>query len=253
MTKRIVLTGADGFIGRNMRLRLQERGYTDVVPITRASSDAQLHDALVSADVVFHLAGVNRPKNVEEFAAGNASLTQHIADVLHQAGRRAMVVFASSTQAALDNPYGRSKRAAEDALFALQRASGCPVHVFRLPNVFGKWARPHYNSAVATFCHNTARGLPIQVNDPAAPLTLVHVDDVVARFLQLLDGADAASTPTPSLRGAEGDAAIQPGTVSTIWARAPSVTSSCAWPVCMWRNLKRAVPWITRNFSVLLW
>lgn len=188
MTKRIVLTGADGFIGRNLCLRLQERGHADVVSITRTSSASELHDALVSADVVFHLAGVNRPRNIEEFAAGNASLTQQIADILLGAGRRAMVVFASSTQAALDNPYGHSKLAAEQALFQYGAASGASVQVFRLTNVFGKWARPNYNSAVATFCHNVVHGLELTIHNPDAPLRLVYVDDVCAAMLALLDG-----------------------------------------------------------------
>jgi UDP-2-acetamido-2,6-beta-L-arabino-hexul-4-ose reductase len=124
-------------------------------------------------------------------------------------GRKVPVAYTSSTQAARDNAYGQSKRAAEDALFALQRAHAVPVHVFRLPNVFGKWCRPNYNSAVATFCHNIARGLPIQVNDPAVPLTLVYVDDVIARFMQLLDGADAATD-------ADGFATVAPQYSTTV-------------------------------------
>ena len=224
MKTTVLITGADGFVGQNLQLHLAERADVAVRRFTRANTLAELPALLQGVDWVFHLAGVNRPQDPTEFTTGNADLTQALCDALAARGRRVPVVYTSSTQAALDNPYGRSKRAAEDALFALQRASGCPVHVFRLPNVFGKWARPHYNSAVATFCHNTARGLPIQVNDPAAPLTLVHVDDVVARFLQLLDGADAASTPTPSLRGAEGDAAIQGG-ASTPTAASPASTA----------------------------
>lgn len=102
------------------------------------------------------------------------------------------MVYTSSTQAELNNDYGLSKRGAENALLQLSKQHGIPVYIFRLPNVFGKWCKPNYNSAIATFCYNVARGLPIQVNDPSAPLTLVYVDDVVERFLQLMDGADAA-------------------------------------------------------------
>ena len=230
MKTTVLITGADGFVGQNLQLHLAERADVAVRRFTRANTLAELPALLQGVDWVFHLAGVNRPQDPTEFTTGNADLTQALCDALAARGRRVPVVYTSSTQAALDNPYGRSKRAAEDALFALQRASGCPVHVFRLPNVFGKWARPHYNSAVATFCHNTARGLPIQVNDPAAPLTLVHVDDVVARFLQLLDGADAASTPTPSLRGAEGDAAIQPGASAAAASAATAASTPTAAP-----------------------
>jgi UDP-2-acetamido-2,6-beta-L-arabino-hexul-4-ose reductase len=142
--------------------------------------------AFAEADFVFHLAGVNRPKDPEEFARGNARYTEELCDALAAAGRKATVVFASSIHVELDNPYGRSKRTAEEALLRYQERTGARVHLFRLANVFGKWCRPNYNSAVATFCHNIARGLPITVNDPAAPLPLVHVDDVVRTFTDLL-------------------------------------------------------------------
>lgn len=193
---KVLITGASGFVGQNFQLHLAERKDVEVVCFTRANDMEQLPVLLAAVDFVFHLAGVNRPEDPAEFVAGNADLTvalcQALAGVAEATGRKVPVVFSSSTQAALDNPYGASKRAAEDALFALQRTHGVPVHVFRLPNVFGKWCKPNYNSAVATFCHNLARDLPIKVNDPAAPLTLVYVDDVLQRFTQLMDGADAA-------------------------------------------------------------
>ena len=149
---RIVITGADGFIGKNLRHHLREAGHTDVLGITRSTSAAQLAAVLASADFVYHLAGVNRPTDPADFSTGNADLTQQLCDALLAAGRPVPVGYTSSTQATLDNPYGRSKKAAEDALLAYARSSGAPVHLFRLPNVFGKWSRPHYNSAVATFC-----------------------------------------------------------------------------------------------------
>lgn len=183
---RIVVTGADGFIGRNLRVRLQEAGQTDVVAITRQSSEEETQAALAGADFVFHLAGVNRPQDPADFATGNADATARLCAALKQAGRRAPLVLASSTQAALDNPYGRSKLGAETHARAYGADTGAPVHVFRLTNVFGKWARPNYNSAVATFCHNRAHGLPIQVNDPSAALRLVYVDDVMDAFLRVL-------------------------------------------------------------------
>ena len=184
---RIVVTGADGFIGKNLCVRLTELGHGDVVAVTRATANEALIDSLLACDFVFHLAGVNRPPSPDEFAAGNTEFTEHICSVLTRANRRATIVFASSTQAALDNPYGRSKLAAEAAVRRYGHTTGASASVFRLTNVFGKWARPNYNSAVATFCHNIARGLPISVKDASAPLSLVYVDDVVASFVRLLD------------------------------------------------------------------
>jgi len=193
--KKVLITGANGFVGKNLQLHLAERKDVQVLCFTRGCDVAQLPGLLQEVDFVFHLAGVNRPQDPQEFTVGNAELTQVLCQALGavaaDTGRKVPVVYTSSTQAARDNLYGQSKRSAEDALFALQHTCGVPVHVFRLPNVFGKWCRPNYNSAVATFCHNIAHDLPIQVNDPAAPLTLVYVDDVVERFIQLMDGADA--------------------------------------------------------------
>lgn len=210
---KVLITGANGFIGKNLRLHLAERKDMEVVCFTRANHVDQLPVLLRGVDFVFHLAGVNRPEDPADFVAGNSDLTvalcHALAVVAEASGRKVPVVFSSSTQAALDNPYGASKRAAEDALFALQREHGVPVHVFRLPNVFGKWCKPNYNSAVATFCHNVARDLPIKVNDPAAPLSLVYVDDVLQRFIQLMDGADAAFD-------ADGFAALTPQYSTTV-------------------------------------
>jgi UDP-2-acetamido-2,6-beta-L-arabino-hexul-4-ose reductase len=194
---RVLITGANGFIGKNLRLRLRERKDLDLVCFTREQNVLQLPGLLQGVDFVFHLAGVNRPNDPHEFVVGNTELTRElcaaVADAVHAFGRRIPIVLTSSIQAELDNPYGRSKREAEEAL----RAFGCdplvPVHVFRLPNVFGKWCKPNYNSVVATFCYNIARGLPVTVNDPHALVKLVYVDDVVDRFLQLLDGADGAA------------------------------------------------------------
>ena len=216
----ILITGANGFVGKNLQLHLSERKDVQVRCFTRANTVDELPALLDGADFVFHLAGVNRPQDPAAFVVGNAGLTQALCTALAQVaittGRKVPVVFASSIQAAQDNAYGQSKRAAEDALFALQHEYGVPVHVFRLPNVFGKWARPNYNSAVATFCHNTARGLPITVNDPAASLTLVYVDDVVQRFIHLLDGADAALD-------AAGFATVAPQYSTTVGALAAQI------------------------------
>lgn len=188
---RIVVTGGEGFIGRNLCVRLSELGYNDVVSVTRGTTDAGLGEALRSADFVFHLAGVNRPKDPGEFAVGNTALTETVCAVLTDAGRKTPVAYASSKQAALDNPYGRSKRGGELAVERYASATGAPAFVFRLTNVFGKWCRPNYNSVVATFCHNRARGLPITINDPNASLSLLYIDDAVAAMIRLLDTATA--------------------------------------------------------------
>jgi UDP-2-acetamido-2,6-beta-L-arabino-hexul-4-ose reductase len=197
---KVLITGVNGFVGKNLQLRLKERKDVEVLCFTRENSASELAALLQGVGFVFHLAGVNRPQDPQEFVSGNADLSHALCAALAAmaaSGRAIPVIYSSSTQAANDNPngnpYGLSKRAAELALFNLQAQSGVPVHVFRLPNVFGKWCRPNYNSAVATFCHNIARDLPIQIHDPAAPMTLVYVDDVVERFIELMDGADAAA------------------------------------------------------------
>jgi UDP-2-acetamido-2,6-beta-L-arabino-hexul-4-ose reductase len=182
----IIVTGARGFIGQNLMVHLAERGL-DAVAILSDTTDEDLAAAVARASFVFHLAGVNRPQTEDEFVSGNTDFTRRLCQSLADAGRSAPVVYASSTQAEHDNPYGRSKRAAEDVLLAHSQATGAAVRIFRLANVFGKWARPNYNSAIATFCYNIARGLEITVNAPDAPLNVIHVDDVIAAFLDLLD------------------------------------------------------------------
>ena len=191
----IVITGADGFIGKNLRIRLAELGYTNTVGLTRSTTPAEFHKALSDADFVFHLAGVNRPQDPADFVTGNATYTQDLCDALAKSGRKVPVGFASSAQAGLDNPYGQSKLAAERALEHYSADTASPAYIFRLNNVFGKWCRPNYNSAVATFCHNIARGLPLAVHDAASPLKLVYIDDVVDSFFGLLSAPPAISGP----------------------------------------------------------
>jgi UDP-2-acetamido-2,6-beta-L-arabino-hexul-4-ose reductase len=144
-------------------------------------------------DFIFHLAGVNRPEHVEEFKVGNADLTQALCSAIKSSGRKVSVLYTSSIQAEFGNAYGDSKREAEEALLNLSATSGNQVHLFRLPNVFGKWARPNYNSAVATFCHNVAHNLPVVINNASATISLVYIDDVVKKFISVMDGAEFAS------------------------------------------------------------
>lgn len=184
---RIVVTGADGFIGRNLCVHLAEMRSHEVAAIVRGSTPADMSAALTGADFVFHLAGVNRPVDDQEFVTGNVDFTARLCATLVALRRPVPIAFASSISAALDTPYGRSKRAAEDVLEAHGAAMGAAIHVFRLPNVFGKWCRPNYNSVVATFCHNVIRDLPIRIDNPATKLRLLHVDDVIRSLVALLD------------------------------------------------------------------
>ena len=184
---KVLVTGANGFIGKNLIVHLQERPELEVLRFVRGESFDELAAKVAQADFVFHLAGVNRPQNEAEFAQGNCELTQALCDAIRAAGRAIPVVYTSSIQAERENAYGVSKRGAEDTLRALAAQTGQPVWIYRLPNVFGKWCRPNYNSAVATFCHNIVHGLPISINDPDAQLSLVYVDDVARAFLSHLE------------------------------------------------------------------
>ena len=214
---RVLVTGANGFIGKNLLLRLQEQGSINVVPFTREHSINDLPALLDSVDWIFHLAGINRPPHPKEFVTGNTDLTEQLCAAIKTSGKQIPVVYTSSIQAELDNDYGSSKRAAEEALLSLQQDTGNPVLIYRLPNVFGKWARPNYNSAVATFCHNVARDLPIHINDPSAVIRLVYIDDVVDHFMALLVGIESISPRTdnayvevaPEYRISVGDLADQ--------------------------------------------
>jgi UDP-2-acetamido-2,6-beta-L-arabino-hexul-4-ose reductase len=186
--KTILITGSGGFIGKNLIWELRSKGYEDL-RLFDLDTDPGLLDAYTKdCDFVFHLAGVNRPEKQEEFMKGNFGFTDTLLASLKKNKNTCPILITSSIQAALDNPYGRSKKAGEELLFSHARQTGSTVYVFRLPNVFGKWCRPNYNSAVATFCHNIARDLPIQVNDPGAILSLVYIDDVLDAFLGALQG-----------------------------------------------------------------
>ena len=199
---KILVTGAKGFVGRNLVSQLHNiqsgkarnygmEGKELTVFEYDVNSDASELDVYCrQADFVFNLAGVNRPKESSEFMKGNFGFASTLLDTLKKYGNTCPVMLSSSTQAALDNPYGESKRAGEQLMFDYSKETGAKVLVYRFPNVFGKWCRPNYNSAVATFCHNIAHDLPIQVNDPDVVMNLVYVDDVVDELIAALNGRE---------------------------------------------------------------
>ena len=181
---KVLVTGADGFIGKNLSIRLEERNF-DVLRFVRGSNPDLLGEHVKQADAIIHLAGENRPKDPRAFEAVNVGLTNILCDLVSKYKRNVPFVFASSIQAGLDNLYGLSKLAAEETLINLGSKLDISLAIYRLPGVFGKWCKPNYNSVVATFCHNLANGLPIKINDVTTKLKLVYVDDVVDCLLVL--------------------------------------------------------------------
>ncbi|MDB9806293.1 NAD-dependent epimerase/dehydratase family protein [Amylibacter sp.] len=184
---KIVVTGSRGFIGKNLCVFLREQNY-EVLEIHRETNHSDFLFYLSKADFVFHLAGVNRPENPAELQVGNVDLTQLIINVLTQSNLGIPIVLASSTQVDNDNDYGATKLSAERLVEIYSKTTGAPSYIYRLPNVFGKWAKPNYNSFIATFCYNIISGDEIVINDPDASVRLVYIDDVCASFLELLDG-----------------------------------------------------------------
>ena len=192
--KSILVTGAAGFIGKHLCLALRRAGGVEVMEFDQDKSSDELPGLVARADFVIHLAGVNRPKETGEFASGNTGLTRILCDAVAADGRGTPIVMSSSIQATRDTPYGISKREAEEVLLAHNRKTGAPVFLYRLPNVFGKWSRPEYNTVVATFCHHISRGLPVVVNDRESPLSFVYIDDVANSLAALaLDSSSAES------------------------------------------------------------
>ncbi|WP_391856584.1 UDP-2-acetamido-2,6-beta-L-arabino-hexul-4-ose reductase [Vibrio cidicii] len=187
---KILVTGAKGFIGKNLCIMLREHGYKDIIEVDRETTREQLADYLSQADFVYHLAGINRPENDNEFKQGNADLTQFVTDELRKKQRKVSLMVSSSTQAECDNLYGLSKAEAEKSVLAFGEETGNNVYVYRFPNVFGKWCRPNYNSFVATLCYNTLNDLEVTIHDPVAPITLLYIDDLCHALIALLSGQE---------------------------------------------------------------
>ena len=182
--RNVLITGGSGFLGRNLAVHLREQKDCDIMTFCRGDAKDDLNRYLSRADFIFHLAGVNRPESALEFDKGNAEFTECICRILEDQGRAPRIIFTSSTQAELNNPYGASKLKAESILRRFSAKTGAGVRIYRLNNLFGKWCRPNYNSVTATFCHNIAHGLPIMISDAAHEFQLSHVDDVVAAFIE---------------------------------------------------------------------
>ncbi len=182
----ILVTGSDGFIGKNLVTRLHEFPQFSVRTFVRGDSDEVLKNNLLNIDTIVHLAGENRPANEEDFQMANVGLTQRLCDFLREQKKPVQLILSSSAQASLDNAYGKSKLAAEGCVESFAKDTGSSVIIYRLPGVFGKWCKPNYNSVVATFCHNIANDLSITVNDPSKELTLVYIDDVITSFVGCL-------------------------------------------------------------------
>lgn len=187
---KVLVTGSKGFIGRNLVTALNRMPGITVEEFDSAMTLDDLAAKLPGCSVVFHLAGVNRPKHESEFQSVNTGLTHRLVELLANAAIKPLVVFASSIQAESDNPYGRSKKQAEEILINAKRQYALPVTIYRLPGVFGKWSRPNYNTVVATFCHNVACGKEIVISDPDRELELAYIDDVVECFCRHLPGGD---------------------------------------------------------------
>lgn len=188
--KAVLVTGAKGFIGKNLCAVLRERKDIRLLEADIDTTATEYASSVAEADLVYHLAGVNRPKDPGEFETGNAGTVEHLVALASTAGKAPTLVLTSSIQAALDNAYGVSKRHAEEAARAWGQRSGASVRVFRLANAFGKWCRPFYNSVVATFCHQAAHGEPFRIDDPSKIVEFVYVDDIVRALVGLLDGIE---------------------------------------------------------------
>lgn len=183
----VLVTGSSGFIGKNLCVQLELNKEIKLLKYNRDSTNKDLSKFVEKADVIYHLAGINRPKDNSEFTKGNYHLTKSIITLLEKFNKKTPVLLTSSTQAELSNDYGVSKKDAEDALINWSRTSGSKIYIYRLPNVFGKWSKPNYNSVVATFCHNIANNLPISINDPDKELGLVYIDDVISEFVKIIN------------------------------------------------------------------
>lgn len=185
----ILITGANGFVGKNLVATLEQDNRYTLFKVTRETSTDELVDYASKADFVYHLAGVNRPQDTAEFRQGNVDFTNDLLTALAKSNNNAPIVLTSSIQAENDSQYGMSKKDGEALVFQYGQDRGVPVFIYRLPNLFGKWSKPNYNSVIATFSYKIARNEDIIINDPEVELKLVYIDDLIEEFLRALEGA----------------------------------------------------------------
>ncbi len=184
---KILVTGAKGFVGKNLIAELKNRGYNNIFECDIDTTDEELNKYTEECEFIFHLAGVNRPEKEEDFMKGNFGFTSVLLEKLKKKNNKSPILITSSIQAKLDNPYGKSKKAGEELMFSYSKENSVKVYVYRLTNLFGKWSKPNYNSVIATFCNNIANNLPIKINDPEVTLNLAYIDDVVNEFINAMN------------------------------------------------------------------
>lgn len=184
----ILVTGSKGFLGRNLISELRNQGYQSIFEYDIDTSDDLLEEYCNQANFVFHLAGVNRPDDEKEFMEGNFGFTSKLLETLKAFNNTCPIMISSSIQAAIDNPYGKSKKAGEDLLRKYQEETSAQTYIYRFPNLYGKWSQPNYNTVVATFCYKIARNEEVLVNDATSEMTLCYIDDVVSELIRCLEG-----------------------------------------------------------------
>jgi UDP-2-acetamido-2,6-beta-L-arabino-hexul-4-ose reductase len=184
---KILITGSKGFIGKNLATRLKEIRTLEILTYERKDNLKALDDLVIDSDIIFHLAGENRPKNTSDFTKSNVELTNYICSQIVKSNKKIPIIFSSSIQVNYDNFYGKSKLEAEEEIKILNKETDNPAIIYRLPGVFGKWSKPNYNSVVATFCYNTIMNLPIDINNPEKELALIYIDDLVSNFIEKIN------------------------------------------------------------------
>ena len=185
---KVLITGANGFVGKNLKATLMEQEGIEIFSYDLNTDKELLGDYCKSCDFVYHLAGVNRAENIEEYYTGNYGFTKKLTEYLADGRNTCPILYTSSVHAALDNPYGRSKKACEELLKEYEKNNRVNSYIYRLPNLFGKWCRPNYNSVIATFCYNISTGLPIHISDPGISINFAYIEDLVKEFTAVLLG-----------------------------------------------------------------